>query len=429
MPLEEFLSRVAQETGVPGGPSRVELLSGFPPAPLPLPEVGHGRTLASLGLASGDALVARQGAPSTAEVANAEAEAAEAAEAAAARAAAASSAAAASPLSGPDHHPSSAAAAAADWSSLVGGDDLLDEDAALAAAIAASLQDSEGGVGGERGNGGAATAPSTAPLASFPIPAAAAAAPPPRRANNDGPNFGDMRSLIASGASTNDRGNAGSINQGSIPTVSLRDGSAVARRVVDADNSCLFASVGYVMEGTRSAASKLRAVVAKAVVSDRETYNEAFLGGKSPEEYAAWILDSQNWGGGIELSIFAKHYGVELAAHDIATGRVDLYGQNSGATRVAMLVYDGLHYDAMALAKSPFAPEEADVTTFRIADPRTDDVRRAAKELVARARAARQFTDTAKFTLRCGVCGSGLKGEKEALEHARETGHQNFQEY
>lgn len=280
MPLEEFLSRVAQETGVPGGPSRVELLSGFPPAPLPLPEVGHGRTLASLGLASGDALVARQGAPSTAEVANAEAEAAEAAEAAAARAAAASSAAAASPLSGPDHHPSSAAAAAADWSSLVGGDDLLDEDAALAAAIAASLQDSEGGVGGERGNGGAATAPSTAPLASFPIPAAAAAAPPPRRANNDGPNFGDMRSLIASGASTNDRGNAGSINQGSIPTVSLRDGSAVARRVVDADNSCLFASVGYVMEGTRLAAPKLRALVAKAVVSDPVTYSEAFLGGE-----------------------------------------------------------------------------------------------------------------------------------------------------
>lgn len=238
-----------------------------------------------------------------------------------------------------------------------------------------------------------------------------------------------MRSLLASQNTTNDRGNAGSINEGATPTVSLRDGTAVARRVVDADNSCLFASVGYVMEGTRAAAARLRAVVAKAVVSDPFTYSEAFLGGKTPEEYAAWILDDKNWGGGIELSILAKHYGVELAAHDIATGRVDLYGQNAGATRVAMLVYDGLHYDAMALAKSPFAPEEGDTRTFRIADPRTDDVRRAAGELVAQARAARQFTDTAKFTLRCGVCGSGLRGEKEALEHARETGHQNFQEY
>ena len=89
-----------------------------------------------------------------------------------------------------------------------------------------------------------------------------------------------MRSLVASRATSNDRGNAGSNNEGSTPTVSLRDGSAVARRVVDADNSCLFASVGYVMEGTRLAAPKLRALVAKAVVSDPVTYSEAFLGGE-----------------------------------------------------------------------------------------------------------------------------------------------------
>ena len=283
MPLEDFLSRVAQETGVSGGASRVELLSGFPPAPLALPEEKQGQTLASLGLASGDALMARQGAPSAADIAAAEA--AEAAARAAASAAARSdgAAAASSPSSGPNHHPSSAAAAAAaaDWSSLVGGDDLLDEDAALAAAIAASLQDSEGGgAGGGRGDA-TTSAASAASAPSFPKPAAAAAAPPPRRNDvSDGPNFGDMRSLIASRATANDRGNAGSINQGSAPTVSLRDGSAIARRVVDADNSCLFASVGYVMEGTRSAAPKLRALVAKAVVSDPVTYSEAFLGGE-----------------------------------------------------------------------------------------------------------------------------------------------------
>lgn len=151
--------------------------------------------------------------------------------------------------------------------------------------------------------------------------------------------------------------------------------------------------------------------------------------GKDASEYAAWILDDKNWGGGIELSIFAKHYKVELAAHDIATGRVDCYGQNAGASKVAMLIYDGLHYDALALAKSPFAPEEGDTTLFSLSDPRTADVRAAAKELVAQARANRQFTDTARFTLRCGVCQCGLKGEKEAVEHARSTGHQNFSEY
>ena len=96
---------------------------------------------------------------------------------------------------------------------------------------------------------------------------------------------------------------------------------------------------------------------------------------------------------------------------------------------VAMLIYDGLHYDALALARSPFAPEAGDATVFSLADPRTADVRAAARELVAQARANRQFTDTARFTLRCGVCQCGLKGEKEALEHAKATGHQNFSEY
>lgn len=53
----------------------------------------------------------------------------------------------------------------------------------------------------------------------------------------------------------------------------------------------------------------------------------------------------------------------------------------------------------------------------------------AAAELVAACHGARQFTDIANFTLRCGVCLIGLKGEKEAVEHAKATGHQNFAEY
>ena len=49
--------------------------------------------------------------------------------------------------------------------------------------------------------------------------------------------------------------------------------------------------------------------------------------------------------------------------------------------------------------------------------------------LVRALQASKKFTDTANFTLRCGVCNRGLTGEKEAVEHAKSTGHQNFQEY
>lgn len=37
-------------------------------------------------------------------------------------------------------------------------------------------------------------------------------------------------------------------------------------------------------------------VIAAAVASDKEKYNEAFLG-KQNEEYCAWILNPEKWGG------------------------------------------------------------------------------------------------------------------------------------
>eukprot|EP00959_Pyramimonas_sp_CCMP1952_P074700 1560630-Pyramimonas_sp.AAC.1 len=52
-----------------------------------------------------------------------------------------------------------------------------------------------------------------------------------------------------------------------------------------------------------------------------------------------------------------------------------------------------------------------------------------AAHFTAEAHKAKQFTDTANFALRCAVCQQGLKGQKEAVEHAKTTGHGNFCEY
>lgn len=65
-----------------------------------------------------------------------------------------------------------------------------------------------------------------------------------------------------------------------------------------------------------------------------------------------------------------------------------------------MVIYDGLHYDALAVAAFEGAPEELDVTAFPASGPRCDAVMQGARELAARAHEARQFTDTANFTLR-----------------------------
>ncbi|DBB01393.1 TPA: hypothetical protein ACH3X1_000060 [Trebouxia sp. C0004] len=146
-------------------------------------------------------------------------------------------------------------------------------------------------------------------------------------------------------------GFAASASGSASTSVTLPDGSCVVRRKVDDDNSCLFSAVGYVMEGSRSHATKLRRVIADAVSADPSTYNDGFLG-KSNAEYRAWILDPKKWGGAIELSIFARHFAREIAAYDIQTKRCDVYGQGEGYQERVMLIYDGLHYDALALAGS-----------------------------------------------------------------------------
>ncbi|KAF8409560.1 hypothetical protein HHK36_005638 [Tetracentron sinense] len=175
--------------------------------------------------------------------------------------------------------------------------------------------------------------------------------------------------------------------------------------------------------------SYLLKVIAATVASDTEKYSEAFLE-KPNEEYCAWILDPEKWGGAIELSILADYYGREIAAYDIQTTRCDLYGQAMKYPERVMLIYDGLHYDALAMSPSEGAPEEFDQTIFTVQKNRMiGPIERLAINLVKDQQRKRSYTDTANFTLRCGVCQIGVIGQKEAVEHAQETGHVNFQEF
>lgn len=206
------------------------------------------------------------------------------------------------------------------------------------------------------------------------------------------------------------------------------EGTAV-RRVIDSDNSCLFNAVGYVMDHDKKKAPELRQVIAAAVVSDPTQYSEAFLG-KPNEEYCSWILNPEKWGGAIELAILAEYYGREIAAYDIQTTRCDLYGQGKSYSERVMLIYDGLHYDALAISPFEGAPEEFDQTIFAVQkNGFIGPVENMALNLIKDQQRKRSYTDTANFTLRCGVCQIGVIGQKEAVEHAQTTGHVNFQEY
>ncbi|XP_037106851.1 ubiquitin thioesterase OTU1 isoform X1 [Syngnathus acus] len=198
---------------------------------------------------------------------------------------------------------------------------------------------------------------------------------------------------------------------------------ALARRVVPADNSCLFTSVNYVVEGgvyDPTCTPEMRGLIAQIVSSDPAAYSEAVLG-KSNEDYCVWIRRGDTWGGAIEVSILSKFYQCEICVVDTQTVRVDRFGEDAGYRKRVLLIYDGIHYDPLQ-REAPGSPPQ---TVFSTGD---DVILAQALELADEARRKRQFTDVNRFALRCMVCQTGLVGQREAREHAKETGHTNFGE-
>lgn len=204
---------------------------------------------------------------------------------------------------------------------------------------------------------------------------------------------------------------------------SIAEDGDFLRRAVPDDNSCLFRSVSYLLGQNMSPAS-LRAIVATEVKEHPEFYNEASLG-RSNVEYQEWIQRETAWGGAIELAIFAKHFKVELAAFDIKTSRMYCYGEDDHYELRAYLLYDGIHYDPLALALGGEAFREMDVTMFGREDVVAENKARA----VAKAEKDRKaYTDTQNFKLKCEDCGKILYGEKAAVEHGKSTAHSSFTE-
>ncbi|KAI8995938.1 hypothetical protein BC832DRAFT_568073 [Gaertneriomyces semiglobifer] len=209
-------------------------------------------------------------------------------------------------------------------------------------------------------------------------------------------------------------------------SISVADGILLVREMKD-DNSCLFRSIGYVIERSAEVHARLRKIVADTILNDPVTYNEAILG-RTPDSYTSWITTPNSWGGAIELAVFSDVFQVEIDSIDVATLRVDKFGEGKYPKRV-ILFYSGIHYDAVALSPTTNAPEEFDQTTFEGTSTQGETVLAAAIELARIWNQKRKFTDLANFTLKCGVCGKGLRGQKEAQAHAMEVGHTEFTEY
>lgn len=200
-------------------------------------------------------------------------------------------------------------------------------------------------------------------------------------------------------------------------------GEMLLREVAD-DNSCLFTSVSNLLGQGNRKPSFFRQIISQAILSNPTEYSEAVLG-KAPMDYAAWIQSDHAWGGAIELAILADHFQVQLAAFDVHTMRLDRYAQDRDFGTIAFLIYDGIHYNYVALSLDGGRRKESDITQF---NPKDEIAVEKIKKIAQTLHDNKQYTNTASFNLRCGQCGMSLTGEKHALEHAKATGHTQFDE-
>lgn len=81
------------------------------------------------------------------------------------------------------------------------------------------------------------------------------------------------------------------------------------RRIIDADNSCLFNAIGLLALRKLTMAPQLRDIIRVVVLEHPELYDEAILG-KDPSEYVVWIAKTTTWGGEVEVNILSSYFKV-----------------------------------------------------------------------------------------------------------------------
>lgn len=232
---------------------------------------------------------------------------------------------------------------------------------------------------------------------------------------------------------------ASKASQDDPPTIALPNRLATLHlHVMPDDNSCLFRALGAsLVTPSVDSAAMLRDVVASDVLAHRDEYPPAMLENRSAEDYGAWIRHPDAWGGGIEMKVIAERFGVVVVCVSVEDGRVDRFvptgmggvGSGSGGLegKMVVVVYSGIHYDAVALVPDGADGVQSDAAE-RVFDVADDEVVDAVVRMCAELRARNYFTNPGTFAIGCNTCGWKGKGEKDAVAHNTKTGHVDFEQ-
>ncbi|RWA07099.1 hypothetical protein EKO27_g7999 [Xylaria grammica] len=238
----------------------------------------------------------------------------------------------------------------------------------------------------------------------------------------------------SSGAADADAQLAASLSYGSGEDVKVEvpeSRTSLVLRVMPDDGDCMFTAVGGALGGLVPLGASsgtndytpavLRRIVVSAIRENPFKYDANFLGAR-PETYCSRLLNGM-WGGGIELSILAEIFRVEICSVDVKTGKAYHFGEQQDYEEFCVVIYSGVHYDRVAEAATEGAMGmvEFDVTRWNVAG--NERILRRTQDICQILRDRHYYTSVSDFVVVCNQCHEVLQGEKAITQHVRATGH------
>tara|TARA_B100001248_G_C27375220_1_gene453891 strand:+ start:77 stop:682 length:606 start_codon:yes stop_codon:yes gene_type:complete len=196
------------------------------------------------------------------------------------------------------------------------------------------------------------------------------------------------------------------------------------RRFVDADNSCLFASIGYNLDHRNFSditGLQYRQLLAQYLENNDVDKNMFEV---PKEEYIEMIQNPGTWGGAVELRLFSDMFQMEIASIDVQSNRVDIFGEDKKYPQRIYVLYNGVHYDPLVMAVNESSLD--DISIFESDDHET---------LIQMQNYCKSFKDKGDYVdiskmnkLKCSICGEMFETQDEALIHAENFKHWNFEQ-
>jgi ubiquitin thioesterase OTU1 len=195
------------------------------------------------------------------------------------------------------------------------------------------------------------------------------------------------------------------------------------RREVDADNSCLFSSIAYLIDRenyNEDSSLKFRQIIVNYLL-DNEFDNN--LLDQPKDEYIEFIQNPKNWGGALEIKMFSEIFEIKIITIDVKTNRADIFGEDKNYDTCIYLLYNGIHYDPLVMNYDASADPSLDITKFNSDDTETFELM---KCLLLEYKNRGDYAEF--YSLQCSVCNEKCKDQNEALEHSINYDHWNFKQ-